>query len=74
MNKIPTAEEMEQSGKYDDYHSMMIEFTKLHIKAALHAAANTNVPPEYYGEENSKTRTSMDKHVILNAYPENLIV
>lgn len=39
MDKIPTAEEMEQSGEYDDHQSMMIAFAKLHVKAALKSAA-----------------------------------
>lgn len=40
MNKIPTAEEMERSGKYDDYSSMMRAFARMHVKAALEAAKN----------------------------------
>lgn len=32
MEKIPTAEEMEMSGEYEDYTSMMIAFAKLHLQ------------------------------------------
>jgi len=34
-DSIITAEEMEQSGKYPDYQTMMIEFAKLHVEAAF---------------------------------------
>lgn len=30
MNTIPTAEEMEESGEYNDYSSMMGAFARLH--------------------------------------------
>lgn len=36
--KIPTAEEIEMMGEYDDYNSMMRDFAKMHVKAALNAA------------------------------------
>lgn len=39
MTKIPTWEEMESSGEYDDYSSMGIEFAKLHVQAALEIAS-----------------------------------
>lgn len=37
MKKIPTWEEMEQSGMWDDYSSMAREYTKQHLKAQTEA-------------------------------------
>lgn len=70
MDKIPTAEEMEMSGQYDDYQSMMRAFAKLHVKAALEAAAKqaTGVIDNEWNE------AVIDKDSILNAYPDKLII
>ena len=35
---IPSAEDMEMSGEYDDYSSMMISFAKMHVQKALEEA------------------------------------
>ena len=69
MNNIPTAEEMESSGEYDDYTSMMIAFAQLHVKAALVAAAdNAELRTENMGS--SEFQTVVDRNSILNAYPK----
>lgn len=43
---IPTAEEMEESGEYDDYTSMMLAFARMHVTAALEAAHRNQQLPE----------------------------
>lgn len=43
---IPTAEEMEESGEFDDYTSMMREFARRHVTAALEAAHKQHQLPE----------------------------
>ena len=60
MEKIPTAEQLMQANNGDDYthweeiHQLMIIFAKLHVKAALEAAAkNAKVKTEDYGNPNS---------------------
>lgn len=66
-NKIPTAKEFLAKWLVEnkvDVHGAMIAYAKLHVKAALKAAANDT---EY-------VFTSHCKSAILNAYPENLIV
>jgi len=72
-DKIPTAEEFlkrDESGVYNeiDIIHAMIEFTKLHVEAALKAAsenATVNTEPDYRGGEWS----IVDTDSILNAYP-----
>lgn len=34
-NKILSAEEMEQSGQYDDYSSLAIDFARQHVRQQL---------------------------------------
>ena len=46
MSEIPTAREFYNNHYSDDSVIMMIEFTKLHVKAALEAAAE-NVKISY---------------------------
>lgn len=68
MNKIPTAEEflldfeLGNTGKVDieDAKEALIEFTKLHVQAALQSASTF---ADTYKMEQS----------ILNAYPDELI-
>ena len=48
-----------------DIPKVMIEFAKLHVKAALKSAIK-NIEHEY-------PNPSIDKNLILNAYPENKI-
>lgn len=54
MSKIPTAEEMIQAKNGDDYthweeiHDLLIEFAKLHVKAALEAAASKATCTAYF--------------------------
>lgn len=64
-NKVMTAEEMEQSGQYDDYQSMMIAFAQMHVNAALQEAAD-NV--SHFHKVYNKTFL-INKKTILNAYP-----
>lgn len=62
MSKIPTWEEMEQSGEYDDYDSMARQFARNHVKAALETAhRNMQLPKE-------------DLEFILLSYPETNII
>lgn len=66
MDKIPTWEEMEQSGQYDDYSSMGTAFAEMHVKAALEAVCSIT-------HKNGIPRIVDDKDSILNAYPlENI--
>jgi hypothetical protein len=71
-NKIPTWEEMEASGNYDDYSSMARTFARLHVKLALKAAAqNADAynKPKFEGDINP----AVDLESILTAYPESNI-
>jgi hypothetical protein len=70
MKKIPTAEEFlnrDESGIFNevDITHAMIEFTKLHVEAALKAAAN-NIEVNC---DSSDTFQSVNEQSILNAYP-----
>ena len=67
--KIPTAEEMEQSGEYDSYSSMMIAFDKLHVQAALEAAWENFE----YVDGCDTHGVDVKQESILNAYPLNKI-
>ena len=100
MNKIPTAEEFLKENANDISYEegqmfaadvtpdILIQFTKLHVKAALEAAAENaeiekrtflNSGSEEYGSfienehDTKKHRFVIYKDSILNAYPENLI-
>lgn len=65
---------------FDNIPDLMIEFAKLHVKAALEAAADkakvVDDPYSYCGNTGSEYPPDqvVDKNSILNAYPENLIV
>lgn len=72
MNKIPTAEEMEMSGKYDDYSSMMRAFARLHVTAALEAALK-EATIEFEPNDYDGSTAYIDKQSILTAYPEENI-
>lgn len=72
MTKVPTAEEFfkphrNQEGYYGFRHieSLMIEFAKLHVKAALEAAAIKSFDTNNHFIE----RDVEDKESILNSYP-----
>lgn len=67
-DKIPTARQI-VAGKAEA--ERMIEFAKLHVKAALKAAANSSFKSSS-GDWNVQ-HTPNAKDSILNAYPENLI-
>lgn len=81
-NKIPTAEEfcknytrLRSAMAIQDLIECMNEYAKLHVKAALEAAAE-NVCMEH--EEGSVINPEGDWYInkksILNSYPENLII
>jgi len=73
MDEIPTAEEflfskVETRSKW--ITEMMIEFAKMHVKAALEAASKS----AQVGEDKFNMRSEVvDKDSILNAYPEENI-
>jgi|694.fasta_scaffold06104_22 hypothetical protein len=73
MEKIPTAEEFIKEAQSNPSkgwtaRKLMIEFAKLHVEAALKAAAE-NVQTNYFYTEDDP----IDKDSILNSYPPNLI-
>jgi hypothetical protein len=85
MNKIPTAEEFLQQSPLSHYYddktdrmvcfddevkTAMIEFAKLHVKAALEAAANSNF---FKFDSMAECNCDSDINAILTAYPEHLI-
>jgi hypothetical protein len=95
MSKIPTAEDFMNSEQYEpdkgicfeDYHGdnvaivpdMMIEFAKLHVEAALKAAASNariiDDPNSYTGNTGSEYPADqmVDRKAILNSYlPTNI--
>ena len=89
MNKIPTAAGFLIQNNDQDFRlsmsglnvsDMMVQFAKLHVKAALEAAVNKatimNDHNSYCGNTGSEYPPNqiVDKDSILNAYPENLIV
>ena len=78
---IPAATELIRN-KFPDHDGVfvlrnveefMIEFAKLHRVAILQAASETKIPPQWYGESDSRLRNYDDKNTILNSYSENLI-
>lgn len=88
MNKIPTVEEILDSySTFDEFGNRiwmlnnvlnaMKESNKLHVKAALEAAAD-NAEIINIGSVNSNGENcdyyEVDKNSILNAYHENLII
>lgn len=68
MSKIPTAEEfLNNIGQGNFSEQDLIEFTKLHVEAALKEASEK---AELEGDEGSVfDYISVDKYSILNAYP-----
>ena len=74
MSKIPTASEIQW--KHDDTKEdwelrAMVEFAKLHVEAALKAAADNAETKEeaFYGVDEVYSIRVVDKDSILNAYP-----
>lgn len=82
--EVPTAEELMQSKNGDDYthweeiHDTMIEFAKLHVKAALEKAAKyADLHSKYKPKIGELPDINCNKYIyqnsILNAYPlENI--
>ena len=61
-----TAAEFFDKGNFNNVTDMLIEFAKLHVEAALKAAAETNYP-------STKANFELVNSRILNAYPlENI--
>lgn len=58
---------------FDNIPDLIVEFAKLHRVAILQAASDTKLPPQWYGESDSRPRNYDDKNTILNSYSENLI-
>ncbi len=77
-NKIPTAEEFRKSQPESPLYSgfevnkFLIEFAKLHTKAALEAASEKAIAKED-PQDFGTGEIWVDKNSILNSYPENLI-
>lgn len=72
MEKIPTANELfeqyhgfEADSSSRDIISLMIEFAKLHVEAALNAALNS----VEYADGNDSAVDDIDEESILNSYP-----
>ena len=72
-NKVPTAEQFLQQnnvvGMIDLIAPLMIEFAKLHVKAALKEASQEACTKSIRFTDDEE----VDKESILNDYPENLI-
>ena len=69
MEKIPTAEEFVNQYDWEnstlDIPSVLIEFAKLHVQAALEAASeNAETKPVIFTNDEE-----IDRDSILNAYP-----
>lgn len=69
-SKIPTAEELNEQFFGDEYRTdtndLLIEFARLHVKAALkHAAEKATLKCDDFGDMDAY----INKSSILNAYP-----
>ena len=85
MSKIPTAEDFFfdfpglpvyiESYSPEDFSKILIEFAKLHVKAALEAAANNvEVSIELSNPYDPESEyAEVNKQSILSAYPESNI-
>lgn len=71
QTQIPTWEELESSGQFDDYGAMARYWCRLHVKAALQAAAD-NAKYKVF-EMDGNLPFTMDEDSILNAYPPDKI-
>lgn len=76
MNKIPTAEEFYLKTVFSEKvipvltEQTMIEFAKLHVAAALEAAANnTKVDMRHWSPWISTKRPYVNKESVINSYP-----
>lgn len=80
MSEIKTWEEMESSGKYDDYDTMARAFAKMHVTAALKEAsenAKASLGKDWIRKEETihpgqlvdTIIIKVDKDSILNSYP-----
>jgi hypothetical protein len=81
MSEIKTWEEMESSGKYDDYDTMARAFAKMHVTAALKEAsenAKASLGKDWISRKEQKIYPGqlvdsitirVNKDSILNSYP-----
>lgn len=80
MSDIPTAEEFfkNKRGFHLTFEEMLIEFTKLHVRAVLKAASEEAVLSyklnDDFGINKAGFHMVATKESILNCYPETLIV
>lgn len=79
MNKIPTAKEFLEyrtprgiTNDYPDYWDAMIEFTKLHVNAALESASKKATTKDMVNSAMDVYQV-VDEQSILNSYPINNI-
>jgi hypothetical protein len=76
MNKIPTAEEFMNRpfGQGCDTQTLMIEFAKLHVEAALREANESAFITNHKATlDDDRVYKKIDENSILNAYPLTLI-
>ena len=76
MNKIPTAEEFTNRpfGQGRDTQTLMIEFAKLHVEAALREANESAFITNHKATlDDDRVYKKIDENSILNAYPLTLI-
>jgi hypothetical protein len=76
MNKIPTAEEFMNRpfGQKWDTQTLMIEFAKLHVEAALREANESAFITNHKATlDDDRVYKKIDENSILNAYPLTLI-
>lgn len=80
MKEIPSVEKFMISKRYNPTHidnqtmmTYMIEFAKLHVKAALKAALENVELKTFYDPEEEKPYEDVIDSSILNSYPEENI-
>lgn len=69
-SKIPTWEEAEASGKWDDYGSMYRDLCRMHVEAAKKEIAEKGQVSFEPGDYDGST-AYIDKESIMSAYPLN---
>ena len=79
MKIMVTAEEYYETSKFGkrSIPELMIEFAKIHVKAALESAATKAELKEYDEYQfggGYVTKMEIDENSILDSYPENLIM
>lgn len=68
--KVPSWEEMETSGLYDDYETMGRAYATMHVEQAVIAIINSvDFSDESYHSLQEGSTISIDEETIINAYP-----